>query len=85
MKYVICHYRVEVKYSGSIDLYTKDELKDMALAKMERAATFTADTEEEVESDTPPIVDEETIEIDVYECNKLVYVSWNEVHEKDWE
>lgn len=61
---------VEVKYSGSINDYTLDELVKMAWSKMEKRGDFTPDRIEE-NSDRK---DGEAWIEDIMESNKLAYI-----------
>lgn len=77
-------YRVEVKYSGSFDDYTDEDLIEMAKARMNREpGDYCEGSTEMNQFDAMKIDGEYTVD-HRYPSNKLAWVSWTEIDENDY-
>lgn len=77
-------YSGQVKYSGSYEDYTAEELYRLAMRDMDRGMDFYDHTEE--------MEDEEALEAtkkvetsDLYPCNQIALVKWYQIYEEEEE
>lgn len=77
-------FKVEVKYSGKFEDYTKQDFMKMARANMDRGVD-PFDHTKELQDDLADAIDCRIIIDNYYPCNKLAQVTWAEVEEGDEE
>lgn len=76
-------FSVQVKYSGSFEDYSKDQLFEMAKAKQDHGVDCIDETIE-VEDDTiAKQLDGKVVIDNTYPCNKICTVGWSYIAEEE--